>query len=128
MARISPDMGAHKEHLLVRQGDSFAFTFTLKSAGELVDFTSCTALLQVREDWGDEERGKLPLLELTESNGITLGGATGVVSFRLTPAQTQELVQKTRRARYQLRITDSLSGIKATVLRGELRTDRSVIL
>ena len=128
MARISPDMGAHKEHLLIRQGDDFAFTFTLKSNGELVEFDDCTALLQVRKNWGDEEQGKPALIELTENNGLALGASDGTITIRLTTTQTQEFVSETRRARYQLRVTDATTGISATVLRGELRAERSVIV
>ena len=127
MARISTDMGAHKERLGMLQGDSFSFTFTLKSNGELVDFTDCTAILQVRERFADEESGKPPLAVLTQLSGLTLGGATGVITIRLTPVQTQELGTKFKRARFQLRITDTTTAIVATVLRGEIRTDRSVI-
>lgn len=127
MARISTDMGAYKQRLGMLQGDSFSFTFTLKSDGELVDFTDCTAVLQVRERFADEEAGKPPLATLTQASGLTLGGVTGIITITLTPSQTQELGTKFKRARFQLRITDTTSGIVVTVLRGEIRTDRSVI-
>jgi hypothetical protein len=127
MARISTDMGAYKEHLLLRQGDDFSFTFTVKIESEPVEFTDCTALLQVRKLFADDEPGKAALLELTETSGITLGASDGVISLRLTETQTQEFVRENQRARYQLRITDTTTGISATVLRGEIRTERSVI-
>lgn len=126
MARISPDMGAHKDHLFVRQGDTFSFTFTLKYNDELVDFTNCTALLQVREAFGKQELTKPALLTLTETTGLALGGVTGTITINLTPAQTQDATFK--RARFQLRVTDTLSGIKATVLQGLIRIFPSVIL
>ena len=72
MARINTDMGAYKEHHIIRQGDDFSFSFTLKSDGEPVDFTACTAVLQIRKLFADDENGKPPLLELTETDGITL--------------------------------------------------------
>lgn len=128
MPRISSDMGAHKTILRMIQGDSFTWTFTLRHNGEAVDFTNCDAVLQVRENFGNQELNRVPLLELTEADGVILGGETGVVTINLTPQQTQELGARLHRTRFQLRVVDRSTLIAATILRGEIRIERSVII
>jgi hypothetical protein len=128
MARISTTIGAHKTRLILREGDSFSFTFTLKVDGSSVDFTACTAVLQIRERFAHEESGRPPLLELTETDGITMT-SNGIVTIQLTPAQTQQIADQVpyARVRFALRVTDPLSNLVVTILRGEMRLDRSVI-
>lgn len=126
MARISPDMGAHKTRFQLIQGDSFSYTFTLKSGGELVEFTDCTAVLQVREKFGKAEPGKPALLTLTEISGLLLGDVDGTITINLTPTQTQTATFS--RARFQLRATDTTTGISATLLQGEIKILPSVIV
>lgn len=126
MTRISPDMGAHREYLQTIQGDSFSYTFTLKSDGELVDFTNCTAVLQVRVKFGKDEPTLPALLTLADASGLILGGTAGTITINLTPTQTQDAAFS--RARFQLRVTDTTTGVVATVLQGQIRILPSVIV
>jgi hypothetical protein len=127
MARLSADFRPRKQNLHYQQGDSFAHTFTMKINSEPVDFTGCTALLQIRENFSDQSPTMAPLVELTETTGITLGGNTGVVTFVLTPIQTQVLASKATRARFQLRIVDPSVPVTVSILTGTIRAQRSVI-
>lgn len=60
--------------------------------GDPVDLTGCVARMQIRKKQGE------PVLVDVASDGvdpgITLGGATGQVTVKLTAAQTNELTSK----------------------------------
>ena len=64
---------------------TFSLAFTVAQSDDTpVDLTTYTAKMQIRASAG----GTL-YLELTDSSGITLGGALGTVSITITDEQTE---------------------------------------
>ena len=73
--------------LKVRKNRVLDKTFTWKIDGTPVDLTGYTAKMQIRRTTNAE-----PILQLTESDGITLGGNAGTIRIKRSPAQTALLI------------------------------------
>lgn len=82
------------------------------------DLTGGTAKLQVRE----RENAEV-LLELTELDGIALGGAAGTVDITVSSTRSTAFPNKGK-LRYQLLIT--LAGVVTRLLEGEVHTDEQI--
>lgn len=83
-------MAAFKVPLKIDQGATFTKQVTWKTGTPAlpVDLTGCSARMQARSD----VKSSTTLLDLTTANGgITLGGAAGTVTIRLTAAQTEAI-------------------------------------
>lgn len=74
--------------LTIDENADFAQAFTWTRAGVPVDLTSFTAQAMVRRVVGDAS----PLLTLTNTSGIALGGTTGVFLLSTTATQNNALL------------------------------------
>lgn len=96
-------------NLKIIQGATLDKTFTWKdSAGSPISLTGYTAKLQIRSKHGDAN----VLLELTQADGITLGGAAGTVRIQRSAAQTTVLGNSFKRAVYDLELTSGAAVVK----------------
>lgn len=75
-----------------------------------IDLTGATASMVVRDRRGDS------VLALTDSSGLTLGGALGTVAVQITSAQTLSLVETLYA--YDLDVT--IGSVVTRLLRGQL--------
>ena len=99
------------------QNETFQRTLTYKdSTGSAIDLTSFTAALQVRRDFDTA-----PVISLTESAGITLGGVAGTIAIVISA--TAALDANTHY--YDLVIT-SPAGVKTRILEGKFDIVRGV--
>lgn len=88
--------------------------------GAAYDLTGCTADMEIRPKAGGEI-----LVDLTEGNGITLGGVDGTIAIEIPWQTTQELT--TKRAVYDLFITfPGNPGRREKVLKGKVTIDQPV--
>jgi len=103
---------AGKYDLYIEQGATYSKTFTWTDAtGSAVDLTDFTARLHIRADIDDED----PIIELTHSNGITLGGAAGTIVATISAGDT-ELLELDQYV-YDLKLT-SAAGVATRLLEG----------
>ena len=73
-----------KRKLRIIKGATFDPGWTWKPGGVPMDFTGCSARMQVRSDYGEPI-----LLELTtESGGIVLGGPAGTIDLWIGATDT----------------------------------------
>lgn len=96
------------------QGSTFQRVITVTQAVsgdtyEPVDLTGYSARMQIRKKFG----GTL-LIELTDGDGLTLGGPAGTVTIDMTAAQTAEI---TRSGVYDLELV--IGSTVTKVLRGQ---------
>ena len=103
------------------QGESFSLQLTWKTGtpAAAVNLTGYTARMMIRT--GPEAANAL--LSLTESAGITLGGAAGTIIITLTAAQTATL--PARKLSYDLELV-SAGGIVTNIARGEITVIRNI--
>lgn len=82
-----------------------------------MDLTTCTAKMQVRSKPG----GDIVYLEYsTQANTITLDAVEGSITVFISPSDTTVFPNtEWRRANYDLRITDTASGLVTMIVRGE---------
>lgn len=97
--------------LIIEQGESFSQVITWQTGSSLVpvNLTGMTAKMQIRDSADNA------LLTLTETAGITLGGAAGTIVITLTEEQTTALLIPI--ARYDLFLYGS-SDYKKKLLKG----------
>lgn len=82
---------AGKYNLQVDQGSHFSVTLTWRDTdGNLVDLSDWHAKLQVRASKFDDVAD--PLLEVTDGDGITLGGVDGTITIEFNASQTADLL------------------------------------
>ncbi len=95
-------MAAKKYRLKIEQGTNYRKPFVMKRDGTPVNFTGCTARMQVRESVDSADI----LLELTtENGGIEIEGAEGKVTLVFKPDDTVD--KAWRMGVYDVEITDS---------------------
>lgn len=83
------------------QGESFSRTLTwTDSGGNLVNLTGYTAKMDLRSS---PVGSTTALLTLTDTSGLTLGGAAGTIVWEMTDVQT--LLLPTGTVAYDLRLT-----------------------
>ncbi len=86
--------------LKIRQGATFHRRLTWRDEdGNLRDLTGCEASLMVRRTAIDADA----LLELTDTDGLTLGDDEGTIDIEISAADTEDL--DWRRGVYDLRLT-----------------------
>jgi len=101
------------------QNETFQRTLTYKdSTGSAIDLTNFTAALQVRRDFDTA-----PVISLTESAGITLGGVAGTIAIVIASTATAALDANTHY--YDLVIT-SPAGVKTRILEGKFDIVRGI--
>ena len=94
------------------QNETFQRTLTYKdSNGVAIDLSGYTAALQVRRDYNTA-----PVISLTESAGLTLGGAAGTIVITIAPTATAALEANTHL--YDLVLTTG-AGVKTRILEGK---------
>lgn len=97
----------------IKDGIDFTATLTWKPDGtDLKDLTNHTAKMQFRDSADDE--GAAPL-ELTDGNGLALGGVAGTIVITITKAQS---IFGTRALEYDLVISNNDSPTVDVVLVG----------
>lgn len=104
-------MAAFKVNINILQGETFTRVDTWKAGAPNytpVDLTGCTARMQIRTAVESAE----VVLELSTDNGrITLGGAAGTITMRLTAAETAALPPRLQ-AVYDLEIVHSNGDVR----------------
>lgn len=81
-------MNPGKLNLLCPQGSTFSKLLTYKLDDAPVDITGYEARLQIREFFYSPD----PVLNLTDSAGITLGASAGTISILIDAATTASLI------------------------------------
>lgn len=105
---------------VLEQGATFTRQLTWKdSAGGPVNLTGYTAKMQLRPS----ASSSVVLLELTETSGITLGGAAGTIIIKITDEQTDTLAPG--KVKYDLKLT-SPAGDDTRLLEGSLKITPAV--
>jgi len=74
-------------NLTMYQGASFDYTFTWKIDDEEVNLAGSSARMQVRRDYASDD----VVLDLTNQEGITLGGAAGTILVEVDDETTSEI-------------------------------------
>lgn len=77
--------------LEVWQGATWRHTFTCEVGSPYVplDLTGYSARMEVRQDWDGCRRD--PMFTLTDTDGLTLGGAAGTIIVEMSAERTEEL-------------------------------------
>lgn len=105
----------------VVQGDTFTIQVTYTNPnGTPINLTNYTARMDVR----NEPAGKVLCASITNSSGITINGASGIITATFSPSQTRKF--STPSAAYQLQIT-SPGGQSTTILKGYLSVSPAVV-
>jgi hypothetical protein len=82
-----------RQDLIVRQGETWSFTWTKLSAGAAVNLTGYSARMSVKPRLGGAADAYLSDGSDADGGTITLGGALGTVVLAMTAAQTAALAQ-----------------------------------
>lgn len=101
------------------QGSTFDKTFTLATDGTAINLTGYSAAMQVRQTIDAAS----PLVSLTSSSGITLGGTAGTV--RVVIASTATAAFSAGQYVYDLEITSG-GGVTDRILEGTFIVDGEV--
>ena len=81
-------MASATHDIIVEEGSVFELFFEYRDCEDvLIDLTGYTAQMQIREN----KASPTYLVELTETSGITLGGALGTVLIRISSTITDAL-------------------------------------
>lgn len=92
-------------NLKLEQGATFSKPLEYVGAdGQPIDLTGFTARMQVRHRYADGDLETAPYVDLTDGDGIELGGAAGTIVITIDAA-TSETVPKGEH-RYDLELTD----------------------
>lgn len=114
---------AVQKNFEVDQNTTFTFIVEYKDAnGNPINLTGASAKLQARDDKGGT---KLAFTLSSPSGGITIDGALGKITCKMTPTQTNKLFYP--KSSYDLILIDSnLNRIK--LIEGYLALSRSVTI
>ena len=112
-------MAAGELNLTVEQGTTFSQTLTWKIDGTAVNLTGYTARMQARKDVASSET----IFSLTQSAGLTLGGAAGTIIITLTATQTAALIAGNYV--YDLELVSS-AGVVTRLVQGTLAVSAEV--
>ena len=112
-------MATGEYNIVFRKGGAWTRTFTWeRPKGTPVSLTGAEADLQIRENVDDTTA----LVSLSESSGITLGGAAGTIIVTLTSTQTNLDIEN---GVYDLRIKES-GGDWDYLLSGSVKVIKTV--
>ena len=115
-------MSASRYDICVERGATYKRTLTLHLDADKTnqrDLSGFTAKLQVRI--GEDED---VLLELTETDGLTLGGSAGTIQLVISATRTSGFDQDLM-AKYHLEISNS--GEVERLLSGYFQTDEEIV-
>lgn len=113
-------MSAGVYDIIIEQGATFIMNATWKdSTGAVINLTGYSARMQIRSDYNSDEA----LVSLTDSSGITLGGAAGTIAIQIADTVTQTLTSQ--KAVYDLELISS-GGIVTRLLQGDATISREV--
>lgn len=99
-------MAAPHVDITIEQGATYRQQFVYKDdAGDPIDLTGWSAAMMIRQQIEDED----PLISLTDSDGITLGGVAGTIDVVISAEETSELP-----------IGDLVSQIELTTVGGDV--------
>ena len=83
-------MSATKQDLLIEKGATFNLVVTWRDEDNvLVNLTDYTARMQIRETIDSAT----PIVDLTDGDGITLGGTSGTITITIDDAVTSAIVE-----------------------------------
>ena len=106
-------------NLKMWQGASWSYTLTWTLSSAPVNLAGYSARLQARESVNSSS----PVLSLTSSDGITLGGAAGTITLSRSAAQTAALPPG--RYVYDLEL-EAANGVVTRLVEGLLSIDPEV--
>jgi len=113
-------MSAGVYNITIEQGATFIMNATWKdSNGDAINLTGYAARMQIRSDYNSDET----LVSLTDSSGITLGGAAGTIEIQIADTVTQTLTSQ--KGVYDLELISS-GGIVTRLLQGDATISREV--
>lgn len=104
-------MTAGNYNIVAEQGATFTFAFTIDTDGTPWNLTGYTARMQVRPFTESTTK----IFDLTETNGIALGGVLGTVT--VTRNATQMAAAKAGRHVYDIEL-ESSGGVVTRILEG----------
>jgi hypothetical protein len=114
---------AGQRNFEVDQNTTFTFTVEYKdNDGDPIVLTDCSAKMQVRDTKGGS---KLAFSLTSPSGGITIDGALGKLTIKMTPTQTNKLFYP--KSSYDIMLTDSNLN-KTKLLEGFITLSRSVTI
>lgn len=104
-------------NLVCDQGSTFTTSLEWQDgAGSPIDLTGYSARMQVRTEWADDEGPATdPVLDLTDADAITLGGALGTVVVTVDDAATEAIPYG--RYVYDLELVD-VDGVVTRLVQG----------
>ena len=115
------NLSAPELNITVMQGDTYTLTFTWKnSAGTAINLTGYTAKYQARATPDSSST----IISLTESSGLTLGGAAGTIVL-LVSATAMGLLDMGTYS-HNLEVTSG-GGVATTLFRGTLTILRETV-
>lgn len=113
-------MTAGTHNITIEVGADFRKSILLEQpAGTPVNLTGYTARMMIRSNYADAN----PLISLTSSSGITLGGTAGTMEISIPAATTAAL--SAGLAAYDLELTDTLTK-KIRLLQGSVTISPAV--
>ena len=114
---------ADKKNFEVDQGMTFSFQiqYTQEDETTPISLVGASAKMQIRDTKG----GKLATTLTSPVGGITIDGANGLLTIKMTPTQTNKLFYP--KSSYDVVVTDS-NGNKIKLLEGFLTLSRSVTI
>jgi hypothetical protein len=115
-------MAAATHDIIVEQGSVFELFFEYKDCDDvLIDLTGYTAQMQIRE----EKDSLTFIVTLSETDGITLGGALGTVLIRISADLTEGLDFK--KGVYDVELAEAGDATKTRrVLEGKVKFSKQV--
>lgn len=115
-------MASATHDIIVEEGSVFELFFEYRDCNEaLIDLTGYTAQMQIREAKDDVSF----LVEVTETSGITLGGAAGTVLIRIAANITNAL--NFSKGVYDVELSEAGDSTKTRrVLEGKVKFSKQV--
>lgn len=115
-------MAAVNKEIVIEQGSTFRLSLRLKvkSTGQPVDLTGATAKFQVRKRLDSSELD----LDLSDTSGITLGGAAGTIDIEVGPDVTADMDPDI--GSYGLRIVFA-GGVARRLMEGKSTVVQSIV-
>lgn len=115
-------MSAGQYQIVLEQGATYSQVFEWRDeSAALIDVTGMTAEMQLRRSYDSPD----PMITLTDTGGIALGGVLGTVTVTLPSAFTADLSPEVRGV-YDIILTASGGGAITRFLEGPFRVSPQV--
>jgi len=115
-------MAAGKHNITIEEGSTFSQRWTYKDVnGNPIDLTGYTARMQVRE----KHSSSTAVIDISDGNGITLGGAAGTIDIEILPAATINLALPKGFGVYDMELTPP-DGKTFRLMEGGVKYTREV--